>query len=318
MNFRLRHNLLITTFIIVIIVTMWLLMKGLSYSFEQLNTDNTKVLTDNEELSKEAAYTEKIDHFALQEFDNNQVLSHFVEADNYYNFKDSPALLINPRVTTYDQQGEKNYILNSKRAHYLDSGEVSFKGQVDVSSSNGIRHKMNTQELLIDTNTDDLVSHKEVVYFGENSKMVSEGMHMQTKNDKMKLTGHTKIHQNSGQKILTKDLHVDQSDQQKHYHSNNDTTYLSKENKIYAKGIDMDMNKEVMQLLGKVEILQDSGSKINTKDLTVDQQDGIEVYRTNERIHYQSGAANIHAKGLHYDAIQQKIKLSGGVEGRYE
>ncbi|WP_291927078.1 LPS export ABC transporter periplasmic protein LptC [Candidatus Thioglobus sp.] len=316
MNFQLRHNLLITTFIIVIIATMWLLMRGLSYSFDILQSKKPEPLTDNELVSKEVSYVEKIDHFALQEFDAHQRLSHFVEADQYYNFKNNPALLINPRVVTYDQQGEENYILTSKRANYLETGEVKFKGQVDVSSSNGVSHKMNTQELLVNTKTDDLVSDKKVTYLGENAKILSQGMHMQTKADKMKLTGDTVIHQDSGQKMLTKDLYIDQSNNQKHYYADNKTTYLSTENKIYAQGLDM--LGDVTQLFGQVNILQNSGSRIDTKDLTVNQSNGEQLYTTDNGIHYQSNVADIRAKGMRYDAGRQKIKFTGGVVGQYD
>ena len=88
--------------------------------------------------------------------------------------------------------------------------------------------------------------------------------------------------------------------------------------KIGSDGVDMDMRKEILQLLGKVKILQNSGSKINTKDLIVDQSGENEIYRTKERIHYQSKVANIYATGMRYDAKNQKIKLTGGVVGRYE
>jgi len=241
-SFQLRHNLLITVFIIVIIGIAWLLMQGLSYSFNTLQEKEPAPLTQNEVVSKEVSYVEKIDNFVLQEFGANQQLSHFVEAKSYFNFKGSPALLLDPKVTTYNEKGEVDYILTSKRANYLDSG----------------------------------------------------------------------------QKILTKDLYIDQSNGQKHYYSGNDTTYLAPDNKIYASGIDMDMRKEIVQLLGKVKILQNSGSKINTEDLIVDQSGESEIYRTKERIHYQSEVADIYATGMRYDAKNQKIKLTGGVVGRYE
>lgn len=317
-SFQLRHNLLITVFIIVIIGVAWLLMQGLSYSFSALQGKAPPPLTDNEVISQEVSYVEKIDNFVLQEFNANQQLSHFVEARNYFNFKDTPALLLDPKVTTYNEKGEKDYILTSERANYLDSGEIKFKGKVNVRSNTGITHKMNTQELLVSTKTDDLISNKKVTYLGERAKMIAQGMHMKAKEDKMKLIGKTSINQDSGQKILTQDLYIDQSNGQKHYYSDNDTTYLAPDNKIYASGIDMDMRKEIIQLLGKVKILQNSGSKINTADLIVDQSGESEIYRTKERIHYQSEVANIHATGMRYDAKNQKIKLTGGVVGRYE
>ena len=317
-SFQLRHNLLITVFIIVVIGTMWLLMQGLSYSFSALKSKAPPPLTENEIVSQEVSYIEKIDNFALQEFDENQQLSHFVKARRYFNFKDTPALLLDPKVTTYNEKGEADYVLTSDRANYLDSGEIKFKGKVDIRSNTGITHKMNTQELLVSTKTDDLISNKKVTYLGERAKIIAQGLHMKAKEDKMKLIGKTSINQDTGQKILTKDLYIDQSNGQKHYYSKNDTTYLATDNKIYADGIDMDMRKEILQLLGKVKILQNSGSKINTKDLIVDQSGENEIYRTKERIHYQSKVANIHATGMRYDAKNQKIKLTGGVVGRYE
>jgi len=317
-SFQLRHNLLITVFIIVVIGAMWLLMQGLSYSFSTLQSKAPPPLTENEIVSQEVSYIEKIDNFALQEFDENQQLSHFVKARRYFNFKDTPALLLDPKVTTYNEQGETDYVLTSDRANYLDSGEIKFKGKVDIRSNTGITHKMNTQELFVSTKTDDLISNKKVTYLGERAKIIAQGLHMKAKEDKMKLIGKTSINQDTGQKILTKDLYIDQSNGQKHYYSKNDTTYLATDNKIYADGIDMDMRKEILQLLGEVKILQNSGSKINTKDLIVDQSRGNEIYRTKERIHYQSKVVNIHATGMRYDAKNQKIKLTGGVVGRYE
>ncbi|MEO1916841.1 MAG: LPS export ABC transporter periplasmic protein LptC [Candidatus Thioglobus sp.] len=317
-SFQLRHNLLITVFIIVVIGAMWLLMQGLSHSFNALQDKEPAPLTENEVVSKEVSYIEKIDNFALQEFGENQQLSHFVKAKSYFNFKGAPALLLDPKVTTYNEKGETDYILTSDRANYLDSGEIKFKGKVNIHSSTGVTHKMNTQELLVSTKTDDLISNKKVTYLGERAKIIAQGLHMKAKEDKMKLIGETSINQDTGQKILTKDLYIDQSNGQKHYYSKNDTTYLATDNKIYADGIDMDMRKEILQLLGKVKILQNSGSKINTKDLIVDQSGENEIYRTKERIHYQSKVANIHATGMRYDAKNQKIKLTGGVVGRYE
>jgi LPS export ABC transporter protein LptC len=302
----------------VVIGAMWLLMQGLSYSFSTLQSKAPPPLTENEIVSQEVSYIEKIDNFALQEFDENQQLSHFVKARRYFNFKDTPALLLDPKVTTYNEQGETDYVLTSDRANYLDSGEIKFKGKVDIRSNTGITHKMNTQELFVSTKTDDLISNKKVTYLGERAKIIAQGLHMKAKEDKMKLIGKTSINQDTGQKILTKDLYIDQSNGQKHYYSKNDTTYLATDNKIYADGIDMDMRKEILQLLGEVKILQNSGSKINTKDLIIDQSRGNEIYRTKERIHYQSKVANIHATGMRYDAKNQKIKLTGGVVGRYE
>ncbi|BBB23247.1 conserved hypothetical protein [Abyssogena phaseoliformis symbiont OG214] len=317
-SFQLRRNLLRTISIIVIIGVIWFLMVLLLSSFSTPKDKKQTLLIQNQTTSKEATYLEKIDNFSLQEFDAKAQLSHLVKAKSYFSFKNSPALLIEPEVIFYDEKGLKDYVLNSKRAHYTDSGEIKFKGEVGVQSSNGLSHKINTEELLVGIKTSDLISKKPVTYLGENIKIIAQGMHMYAKDDTMKLTGYTKINQDSGQQILTKDLYIDQSKGQKYYYSNNKTTYLTKKNKIYASGVDMDRQKQVIQLLGKVKIVQDSGSEINTKNLTIDQSNGLEVYRTKEKIHYQSNIADIHAFGMNYDVTEQKIKLTGGVVGRYE
>jgi LPS export ABC transporter protein LptC len=179
----------------VVIGAMWLLMQGLSYSFSTLQSKAPPPLTENEIVSQEVSYIEKIDNFALQEFDENQQLSHFVKARRYFNFKDTPALLLDPKVTTYNEQGETDYVLTSDRANYLDSGEIKFKGKVDIRSNTGITHKMNTQELFVSTKTDDLISNKKVTYLGERAKIIAQGLHMKAKEDKMKLIGKTSINQ---------------------------------------------------------------------------------------------------------------------------
>lgn len=297
---------------------MWFLMEILSYTFGALKSQQPPPLTQNEVISKEVSYVEKIDNFSLQEFDQQNRLSHTVKAKSYLNFKNMPALLLQPKVTTFNELDEPDYILSSDRANYLKNGDIKFSGAVDVQSGNGITHKMQTEELLVNSETDDLISHQPVTYLGEQTKMLSQGMHMRSKSDQLKLTGKTRITQDQGQTLLTKDLYVDQSQGKKHYYSDHDTTYLAPENKIYAQGVDMDMRNKVVQLLGSVQLVQNTGSKINTQDLTIDQSADGEIYRTQEKIHYLSDIANIQAIGMHYDAKKQKIKLTGGVTGRYE
>ncbi len=314
MNFQFRSNLIIALSIIVIIAVIWILIELSSYSFGNEDSEPT----ENKIVSKEVSYIEKIDDFSLQEFDRNQKISHFVQAKNYFNFKNKPVLLLEPKVTTYDQKGKENYILSAQRANYLDNGDIRFENEVDIHSSTGVTHKINTEELIVSSKTDNLVSRKKVVYLSDRGRIVAQGMHMHTKDDKMKLTGKTVIYQDGGQKILTKDLYIDQSNGKKRYYSEHDTSYLAKYNKIYASGIDLDMQKQLMSLLGAVKILQNSGSKINTKDLIVDQTKNGEVYRTKERIHYRSKVADINAVGMRYDAKNQKIRLTGGVVGYYE
>ena len=74
------------------------------------------------------------------------------------------------------------------------------------------------------------------------------------------------------------------------YKSKERTIYRSKDNTISAeKGMDLDMNKNLMKLLGKVEVLNSSGgSTMNSYNLIVDQSNGGEVYKTNDSTHYQT------------------------------
>jgi len=97
------------------------------------------------------------------------------------------------------------------------------------------------------------------------------------------------------------------------------SVYLSKYNTVNSeKGIDADMNNNLIKLLGKVEILGDSGSKMESYDLLIDQSNGGEVYKSNDSVHYQSSATNIKAKKLNYDAVTKKLELMDEVLAIYE
>ena len=306
-NFHLRRNLLVAVFIIVPIGVVWLFITLVSSIFTS---------DDNMNPGEATNYIEKIDNFVLQEFNNKQQLVYLIEAKNYFNFKQAPALLIEPVITTYNKKGEEFYTMTSKRAHYLGNGEIKFKGQVDIKSNTGAVYKMQAKELLINTKTSDLSSRKEITYFDEHSKVFAQGMTMIDIKDKMQLWGKISISQNGGQEILTRDLTIDQSNAQKHYYSKNDTTYIANGNKIYAQGIDM--NKNLVKLLNTVKIVQKSGSKINTKNLMIDQSNDKEIYSTKEKVHYQSKAVDIYSTGMHFNAKAKKVKLTGGVIGHYE
>ena len=263
-------------------------------------------------------YIEKIDNFALQEFNDKQQLVHFIEAKNYFNFKQAPALLIDPIVITYNEKGEELYTMASKRANYLGNGEIKFKGKVDVKSNTGIVYKMHAKELLANTKTSNLISQKEIIYFDEHNTVLAQGMTMIAIEDKMQLLGKTSISQDGRQEILTRDLTIDQSNAQKHYYSKSDTTYVAQGNKIHSQGIDVDMNKNIVKLFNAVKILQESGSKIDTKNLIIDQSNNKEIYSTKEKVHYQFKTADIYSTGMYFNAKSQKIKLTGGVTGHYE
>ena len=82
--------------------------------------------------------------------------------------------------------------------------------------------------------------------------------------------------------------------------------------------MNLDMNENLMKLLGKVEVLNSSGSTMDTYNLIVDQSNGGEVYKTNDSVQYQTQVSNISAKRMHYDAKTKKVELTGGVQGVYE
>ncbi len=170
--------------------------------------------------------------------------------------------------------------------------------------------------MLINTKTNDLLSQKEIIYFDERTKVIAEGMRMIVAKHKMQLLGKTSISQDGGQEILTRDLIIDQSNVKKHYYSENDVTYAAQGNKIYSQGLDV--NENFVKLFDMVRILQGSGTKIDTRNLIIDQSNNKEIYSTKEKVHYQSKVLDIYSVGMYFNVKEQKIKLTGGVIGRYE
>ncbi|RUA06992.1 MAG: LPS export ABC transporter periplasmic protein LptC [Gammaproteobacteria bacterium] len=311
-SFHSKGKLLVTGVIIAFVGVVWLFISLVSLVF----IVDEKELVDLNEITN---YVEKIDKFVLQGFNQKQQLVHFIESDKYYSFKEKPALLLEPKVTVYNKKGEELYMLTSKRANYLEDGEIIFKGKVNINSKSGASYQMNAKELSVNTKTNNLKSDKQIIYLDKKARVVAQGMLMKSTEDKMHLLGKTTINQKGGQKIFTKDLFIDQSNAKKRYYSKHKTTYLASGNKIYSQGLDMDTGEGITILLGKVDILQKSGAKINTSRLIVDQSKGRDIYRTVAQVHYQSGISNIHAKkGMYYDVKDQKLRLTGGVVGRYE
>jgi LPS export ABC transporter protein LptC len=312
-----RKIQLLAALIIIVAGAFW------TYQDVELTVNTAAEPSSETEIIKEkikaVPYLEKIENFALEEYTEDQLLAHFIEAETYYNFENSPILLLNIKVTTYDERGNEGFILSSNRANYLRSGEVFFNGEVSIQSKDGAAHEIDTESLIVREKMKQIKSDRDVIYLGEGAKIHAQGMLMNTDDDTMELKGDIRIDQNSGSEIKTKNLFVDQSDGKKHYHTKEYTTYLSEMSIINAdKGMDLDMNQHIIELLGKVEILQSSGSKIQSKNLIVDQSNGGEVYKTDNTIHYQSQVADILAQSMHFDAKRQKIKLTGGVTARYE
>ena len=144
-------------------------------------------------------------------------------------------------------------------------------------------------------------------------------MEMSNNDDTMSLVGDVIIEQDLGGVVESRNLFISHADGEKYYQSKERTIYRSKDSTINAEmGVDIDMNENLMKLLGKVEVLNNSGSTMNSYNLIVDQSNGGEVYKSNDSTHYQTKVSNIDAKRMHYDAKTKKVELTGGVLAVYE
>ena len=320
--FQIRKIQTIIVIIIVMIAILWLFQDNIMGIC--LFQKNTQQSDNMQEEINEAAYLEKIDNFVLKEYSNEQLLLHILEAETYSRKKNKPVELLNVKVTTYDEFGQEGVVLTSNRAEILKSGEIFFNGKVNIRSKNGVSHEINTESLIIFSNNGQIKSNRKVNYIGESAKIVAQGMEMNIEDDIMSLIGKTIINQDSGSVIETTNLFVVHTDGKKHYKSIEKTFYNSSDNELSAdKGIDLDMNENLMKLFGEVEILNSGGSSmggstIESFNLIVDQSNGGEVYKTNDSTHYQTQVSDIRAKSMHYDAKTKKVELIGGVLGVYK
>ena len=320
--FQIRKIQSFIVFIIVMIAILWLFQDNIiEISLFQKNSQQSG---DIKEEINEASYLEKIDNFVINEYSNEQLLLHIIEAETYSRKKNKPVELLNVKVTTYDEFGQKGIVLTSNRAEILESGEIFFNGEVNIQSKNGVSHEVNTESLIVFSNSGQIKSNRKVTYLGENAKIDAQGMEMNIEDDTMSLIGKTIINQDSGSVIETTNLFVSHTDGKKLYKSTEETFYNSNDNEISAdKGIDLDMNENLMKLLGKVEVLNSGGSTmggstIDSYNLIVDQSNGREVYKSNDSTHYQTQVSDIRAKRMHYDAKTKKVELMGGVLGVYK
>jgi len=315
--FQIRKIHSIVVIIIVLIAILWLFQDNIAkVSVFQKNTQQFDTI---KEEMKNVAYLEKIDNFLIKEYSKEQLLLHTIEADTYYSYKNSPVELINIKLTTYDEVGQEGVVLKSNRAEIIKSGDIFFKDEINIQSKNGVLHEINTETLIFLANSSQIISNSEVAYLGENAIINAQGMEISNNDDTMSLVGDVIIEQNLGGVIETRNLFISHADGEKHYFSKEKTIYRSIDSTIYADmGVDIDMNENLMKLLGKVEVLNNSGSKMNSYNLIVDQSNGGEVYKSNDPTHYQTKVSDISAKRMHYDAKTKKVELSGGVLGVYE
>ena len=304
-------------FIIVLVAILWLFQDNiLKISILQNKTEQLD--TSNQEF-KEDSYLEKIDNFIIKEYSKDQILLHTVEAETYFSYKDSPVQLLKVKVKTFDETQQEGLVMTSNRAEMLKSGEMFFNGEVNIQTKSGVLHEIDTESLIVLTNSGQIKSNREITYLAENAKINAQGMDMSIDSDTMFLNGKVKIKQDSGSIINTTNLFISHAEGEKKYQSKEKTVYLSKYNTINSeKGIDADMNKNLIKLLGKVEILGLSGSKMESYDLLIDQSNGGEVYKSNDSVHYQSSATNIKAKKMNYDAVTKKLELMDEVLAVYE
>jgi len=385
--FQIRKIQSIIVLIIVLIAILWLFKDNISkVSVFQKHTQQFDTI--KEEL-KDITYLEKIDNFLIKEYSKEQLLLHTIEADTYYRYKNSPVKLLNIKLTQYDEIGQKKAVLTSNRAEIRKSGDIFFKDKINIQSKNGALHEINTESLIVLSNSGQIISNSEVAYLGENAIIHAQGMEMSNNDDTMSLVGDVIINQDSGAVIETVNLFVSHDDGEKIYKSTGKTFYNSNvesveiltksdletlsdselilkaidsgirdkiefagsqaldhdipsyekdlanreelieslveltkrkpDNKISAdEGMILDMNENLMQLLGRVEVLNSSGSTMNSYNLIVDQSNGGEVYKSNHPTHYQTKVSDIRAKRVHYDAKTKNVELTGGVQGVYE
>jgi len=97
--------------------------------------------------------------------------------------------------------------------------------------------------------------------------------------------------------------------------SNRKIVYLGETAKIIAEGMDMNLDKDIMNLNGEVQIIQDTGATINTKDLFINQADGMKEYISKEPTVYRSNQSVVNAdNGININMNSEQTKLHGNVD----
>lgn len=97
--------------------------------------------------------------------------------------------------------------------------------------------------------------------------------------------------------------------------SNREIVYLGESAKIFAQGMDMNLDKDIMNLNGEVQILQDTDATIDTKNLYINQADGIKKYMSNEPTVYRSNQNVVNSdNGIDVDMNSKITKLLGNVD----
>ena len=96
--------------------------------------------------------------------------------------------------------------------------------------------------------------------------------------------------------------------------SNRDVFYLGESAKIKAQGLDMNTKSDLVNLNGDVEILQDSGATLTTKNLLISHGSGEKRYESNKKTIYKSNENIVNAdRGVDINMKTEQTKLLGDV-----
>ena len=315
--FQTKKVHLFIVFIIVLAAILWAFQDNFLKFLLLQKASEQSILTA--EVPKENAYLEKIDNFFLKEYSNERILLHTIQAETYYSFKNSPVQMLEVEVKTFNKAQEEGALLTSNRAEILKSGDIFFNGEVKIKTKAGISHELGTESLIVLSDNGLIKSNKQVIYIGEASRIISEGMEMSIDNDTMHLSGNVKIYEDSGVVIDTKNLYVNHKLGEKKYTSKEVTVYRSKDAIVSAEsGVDIDMNLQLINLLGRVEALTSDGGSLKSSNVLIDQSNGGEVLKSNSLTHFKSNTVDIKANKMHYDAVTKKLELMNRVVAVYE
>jgi len=293
-------------FIIVLVGVLWIFQENFLKLLAFKKVTEQSISTAQE--VKESAYLEKIDNFILKEYSNQQILLHTIQADTYYSYKNSPVQIFQVEVKTFNETQEEGLVLTSNRAEILKSGEIFFNDEVKIQTMIGVSHELDTESLIVLSDNGQIKSNKEVTYLGEKARIISEGMEMNIDSDTMYLSGNVKIFENSGITVDTKNLYISHEVGEKIYKSNEKTVYRSKDTIVNSEnGINMDMNIQLINLLGKVEVLTGPGGVLKSTNVVIDKSNDGEVLKSNSLSHFKSNTVDIKAKKCIMMLLQRNL-----------
>ena len=97
--------------------------------------------------------------------------------------------------------------------------------------------------------------------------------------------------------------------------SNRKIIYFGESAKINSQGMEMNIDKDTLNLNGDVEILQDNGAIVDTMDLFISHADGAKKYMSEKSTVYRSNQNIVNAdKGIDIDMNSKLTRLLGNTE----